>query len=285
MDLSHLRTIINDLGEKRDQLVNTMLITHDIDLAALDADLGSALARLGDLYSREKIPLITWASKKLTDQYLKRRFPLDWHSSNRFLESELGCISGRLGRVVAFNTPTLEIFPGQGEITRLIVAGEPLYLADPRQDLLDLVGHELGEYYRTRRLMRYRIKDGDFSHLPRDQFGLVCCISTNSTLETEVLIDIIDVAWCRLRPGGTLLLGYQPDTEPWAIELAEKRIYALHDEALLVERLNSLGYTDIDLHHERNRASTIMAIKPGYAPAITKAGAMRVKVLENQTSM
>ena len=81
-------------------------------------------------------------------------------------------IESRISLRTDWKYPALEIGCRDGEWTKLLVAGDPLYLIDVHQEFLDSAIKDYPVEYK-RRTRPYLIKNGDYSILPQRQFGFV----------------------------------------------------------------------------------------------------------------
>jgi SAM-dependent methyltransferase len=171
-------------------------------------------------------------------------------------------LMSRLGLVLDWRYPTLEIGCRDGEWTTHLVAGDPLYIVDTHQEFLTSTMNQFNPEYQ-RRIRPYLIKDQDFSVLPQQQFGFVFSWNFFNYLSLDSVKHHLQEIFNLLKPGGRVLFSYNNGDLPEAAEHAEHYYMTYMPKSLLLPMCEMLGY-DIHDHQDFHPAlSWIELQKPG----------------------
>lgn len=171
-------------------------------------------------------------------------------------------LMSRLGLVLDWRYPTLEIGCRDGEWTTQLVAGDPLYIVDTHQEFLTSTMNRFNPEYQ-RRIRPYLIKDQDFSVLPQQQFGFVFSWNFFNYLSLDSIKHHLQEIFNLLKPGGRVLFSYNNGDLPESAEHAENYYMTYMPKSLLLPMCEMLGY-DIHDHQDFHPAlSWVELQKPG----------------------
>lgn len=171
-------------------------------------------------------------------------------------------LMSRLGLILDWRYPTLEIGCRDGEWTTHLVAGDPLYIVDTHQEFLMSTMNRFNSDYQ-RRIRPYLIKDQDFSVLPQQQFGFVFSWNFFNYLSLDSIKHHLQEIFNLLKPGGRVMFSYNNGDLPEAAEHAEHYYMTYMPKSLLLPMCEMLGY-DIKDHQDFQPAlSWIELQKPG----------------------
>ena len=161
------------------------------------------------------------------------------------------------------NYACLEIGPGDGEWTPLLVAGDPLYLVDIHQEFLDSTAFKFPEQYR-RRLRPYLL---DFSNpynldmLPQNQFGFVFSWNVFDYFPAQQTRQYLESCFKVLRPGGRMLFSYNNCNTVIGVNFAEIGNKSWMTEELIQSICTDIGF-EIEVNNVDNE-SWLCIRKPG----------------------
>jgi len=177
----------------------------------------------------------------------------------------------RLGGYVDWRYPVLEFGCRDGEMTRYLVAGDPLYVADNYQEFLDNTINQFEESYRNR-IRPYLIQDPtenaldpvqiDFSMLPQEQFGFVFSYNYFNYRSIQGFKDYLSEIFKLLRPGGVMMFTYNNADLPQAAAYAENYFMSYMPKGLLIPLCRSLGF-DMIADYDFSTLSWLEIKKPG----------------------
>lgn len=115
---------------------------------------------------------------------------------------------GKIQRYSDWHYPGLEIGPRSGEFTQHLVGNDPLYVAELSPEYIKDLSSKFSPEYNAR-LRKYPIDfDSRLSNLPKNQFGFIFSWNFFNHCPLELLTLFINEAYTILRPGGTMLFGY-----------------------------------------------------------------------------
>lgn len=216
---------------------------------------------------------------KLRLDKLEEKLRLDFFGNFQAQEPNFSIIKSLLESLVNWEYPALEVFPGVGQFLPFMLGAEPLYIADRDQYILDHAASLFNEFYANKRLMRYLIKDYDFSELPQNSFGLVYAYNYMRFEDTEGLLDFAKNSLDLLLPGGHLFFVYNPSDMYWGIQEVEfSRGNVVFSEDLEAG-LNKLGYEFVRKAKDDPYLTYMLLKKPGELQSI-KASSILGKVID-----
>jgi hypothetical protein len=177
--------------------------------------------------------------------------------------------------------PVLELFPCTAQYLPFAVAGEPLFVADFDNYILDNCSKIFNEYYSEKRLMKYKINGSDLSALPNNSFGFIYAINYLRFENEDFLLRLAANAYKLLLDGGVYLFSYNPLEMYWALEEVERgTAYGAYTEKL-VSRLENIGFEVIKVFKENSFYSYVIVKKPGEIARIKTTGILG-KIIEKE---
>lgn len=171
-------------------------------------------------------------------------------------------LMSRLSAVVDWRYPTLEIGCRDGEFTKHLTAGDPLYITDTHQEFLDSTVDQFNTEYQ-RRIRPYLIKDQDFSILPQGQFGFVFCWNYFNYMALDTVRHHLQQIFDLLRPGGKIIFSYNNGDMPEAAGNAERYYMTYIPKSMLVPMCEMIGYDVVDSQDYQPALSWIELQRPG----------------------
>ena len=152
-------------------------------------------------------------------------------------------VKTRIYTYVDWRYPTLEIGPGDGDFTQHLIAGDPLYVVDIHQEFLDSTKKQFNEFYATKRLRPYLIKNNyDLSALPQQQMGFVLAWNIFNYFPLEGIKEYLKEISKLMRPGGVLLFSYNNSDRWQGAEMVENAFMCHTPKHVLLPLLESLGF-------------------------------------------
>ena len=167
-----------------------------------------------------------------------------------------------INKIIGNNVPVLELFPGNGQFTTKLIAGDPFYIADYFQENLEKVGNQFNDFYNNKRLMKLKITDFELP-LPDNQIGLAVSFKFFFVKDLEFIVSWAKEIFRVLRPTGSFIFNFIPDHTPGGIRMAEKHILTLINCQQLKKELEDIGYDEIKININDIYGSSITAQKPG----------------------
>lgn len=183
-------------------------------------------------------------TKNYGDEAHKKTIEFIRHYHRFGMDQEVeSVVNARIGRLVSWQYPGLEIGPGDGESTKKLVACDPLYLVDVHQEFLDSTMGQFNEAYR-RRLRPYLVKDTDLSILPQNQFGFVLAWNVFNYMPLTMIERYLASVYGVLRPGGTVMFSYNNGERfVRSAQWVENGHMTYAPKSLLLAAAKDLGYT------------------------------------------
>lgn len=216
---------------------------HKKIISELDSSLDNSIGRIKNIQGEHRV---SWFK--------------GWPRSGGQEETFKGVITGYCN----WEYPVMEIFPGNGELLQYSLSGEPLYIVDWDEVLLDNVSQQFNSYYASKRLMKYTIKDYDLSSLPQNSFGFIYCLNWLMFEKLEGLVDLAKNVYNCLMPGGTYLFYYNNSDDWWSVTDFNYYYFGLVSSADLKTELTKIGFEIIDDVRSRElNASYFVCKKPG----------------------
>lgn len=184
---------------------------------------------------------------------------LSWEEAHKF-----NLFRGIINGFSNWEYPVMEIFPGSGKMLSEALSAEPLYIVDWDDFVLEKCSSQFNEYYANKRLMKYKIKDYDFSALPQNSFGFVYSINQTLIENLNTLTDLSKNVFNCLLPGGIFLFVYNSSNYWWSVENIINHGYGITDKNELEKNLKEIGF-DIQEHKHNQEVgiSYVIVKKPG----------------------
>jgi SAM-dependent methyltransferase len=159
--------------------------------------------------------------------------------------------------------PALEIGCRDGQWTKLLVASDPLYIADVFPDFLSSAVQQFPPLYQGR-VRKYLIHDFyKISNLPKNQFGLIFSYNFFNYLSIDSIKQLLIQSMEWLRPGGTILFTYNNADLPAAAAYAENYFMTYVPESILIPMAESIGFETVFIYNCEPAYSIIELRKPG----------------------
>jgi hypothetical protein len=194
------------------------------------------------------------------DLELRRKFVQD----NRLDQYDVDRFTGLVTGNSSFALPTLELFPGTGQLIPAMVHGEPLYLVDRYLEICDEAANIMNnQFYANRRVRKYAVKDFDLSALPENSIAVAYCFNEFFYADTDYVRNWCDSIYKILMPGGKFVFNFMPEDELWAIEACQRMDFSIIDYKGLMKYLTSVGWQVEVCDKHEFRGSYISIIKPG----------------------
>lgn len=169
--------------------------------------------------------------------------------------------------------PALEIGCRDGEWTKLLVASDPLYIADVFPEFLNSAVDQFPEMYQGR-VRKYLVHDFyKINNLPKNQFGLIFSFNFFNYLSIDSIKQLLINAMEWLRPGGIIIFTYNNADISMSAGLAESYFMTYVPESILVPMAESIGFETIATHNiepshsfvEFKKRGTLNSIKASQA--------------------
>ena len=179
---------------------------------------------------------------------------------------------------VMYQYPVLEIGCRDGEWTKYLVAGDPLYLAEYTEEFLHNAVHQFTRQY-VPRVRRYLIKNNTIENLPLNQFNFIFSYNFFNYLSFDSIKEWMRSAHEWLRPGGVIMFTYNNADLGYGAGMAESGTQSYCPMSLLVPMCESIG---LEYHDHKDYVedigftplSWIQFKKPGELTTIKWAQAM-----------
>jgi SAM-dependent methyltransferase len=164
--------------------------------------------------------------------------------------------------------PALEIGCRDGRWTKLLVASDPLYIADVFEDFLLSSIQQFPAIYQGR-IRKYIIKDFyKINNLPKNQFGLIFSYNFFNYLSIDSIKQLLIQALGWLRPGGSMIFTYNNADLPAAAAYAENYFMTYVPESILIPMAESIGFETVFIYNCEPAYSIIELRKPGTLKSI-----------------
>ena len=149
----------------------------------------------------------------------------------------------RIGKYVNWKYPILEMGCRDGEMTKHLVAGDPLYVADNFKEFLHNTVEQFNSEYKHR-VRPYLINDEEvnFDALPHDQFGFIFSYNYFNYRSIQSIKDYFRQLFSLLRPGGAMLFTYNNADLAPACAYAESYFMSYMPKSILVPLVRSIGF-------------------------------------------
>lgn len=188
-------------------------------------------------------------------------------------EDTENAIASSVQRYVNWQYPGLEIGPGDGYWTKLLVGCDPLYLVDVHQEFLISSLEQFSEEYR-RRVRTYKINDIDLDCLPQNQFGFVFAWYVFNFMTADMIDLYLGEIMKVLRPGGIAMFSYNNAERPHAANFVETGFMSYMPKTYLLRQLKKYGFEILASHDLETAVSWVEIKKPGELSTVKAHQAM-----------
>lgn len=164
--------------------------------------------------------------------------------------------------------PALEIGCRDGEWTKLLVASDPLYIADEFEEFLTSAVQQFSELYQGR-IRKYKILENcKIANLPENQFGLIFSYNYFNYARLDSIKHFLNQTMIWLRPGGKIIFTYNNADLPAAAEYAEKFFMTYVPKSILQPMAENIGF-ETEYSYDNDLAFSMIEFKkPGLLESI-----------------
>lgn len=180
----------------------------------------------------------------------------------------------RINLYSTWRYPALEIGCRDGEWTKLLVASDPLYIADVFPEFLTSSIEQFPELYQSR-VRKYLIHDFyKIDNLPKNQFGFIFSFNFFNYLSIDSIKQILLQAMSWLRPGGVITFTYNNADLSTSAGLAESYFMTYVPESILVPMAESIGFETVFRYNSEPSHSFIEFKKQGTLKSVKSSQAL-----------
>ena len=208
-----------------------------------------------------------------SEYLLNRRLGTDDQAHNvRFVDEESReFLRHQLLKHSDWRLPGMIIHPGVEQFIDHLVALDPLYIVDQREELLVPAMQRFPEAYQ-RRLRPYVIDDYAYEdvlwQLPSNQFGFVFAYNYFNYKPMKVLRWYLNSIYTKLRPGGTVAFTYNDCDVAHGIALAEVGAACYTPAREIIAHAKSLGFEIVSTYRGQVDVCWMELKKPGEITSI-----------------
>jgi len=184
---------------------------------------------------------------------------------------------GVIQRNVNHQYPVLEIGCRDGEWTKYLVAGDPLYVAEYTDEFLHNAVHQFTRQY-VPRVRQYKIIKNTIENLPENQFGFIFSYNFFNYLSFDSIKQWMKSAHTWLKPGGVIMFTYNNADFGYGAGMAESSVQSYCPMSLLRPMCESIG---LEYHDHQDYVDTpftpmswIQFKKPGELSTVKLAQAL-----------
>lgn len=256
-----------DFDNIKDEINNSCQVIYD-ELRAVDAKLAEFKKNLTNVVSSVDRPCYE-KSQTIYKESLKDKpdYILDRYSFKTLLYNEgtRNFFKERVKLYTNWGWPGLEIRPGLGDVSDIMVACDPLYLVDTNNELFRKVKEMWSPEYQ-RRLRYYTINESDeliFKQLPKTQFGLVVTVDFFNFRPLDLIERYLKEIYNILRPGGVFIFTYNNCDFPIGVDNFNNSYYCYTPGHRIKETCQQIGYKVEASFNLDNNVSWLEIRKPG----------------------
>lgn len=266
-----------------EKIINLTKATLDIEKNT--DDLSMMISRFIDHYKKllEEID-ISQDNAYHRIKLLREEERIEWFKNWKKDEHQFEVFNGIVTSYCNWEYPVMEIFPGNGDMLPFAVSGEPLYVVDWDNYLLEKVGGQFNEYYATKRLMKYEINEFDLSNLPQNSFGFIYAVNYLMFESLAGLVELAENVYNCLMPGGVYCFVYNNSDDWWSVNNSVEYYFGLVNSDDLNNALTKIGFEIIQNVKSKNlNYSYIICKKPGDIDYIKKSSILAKIIDRNRT--
>jgi len=270
-----LQTLTNNIDQDTTEKILAVAEDHKKRIVDLDQD----TKNIGLIYEEIQDKITLLSSKFFQDNYqteLKHVSPefirkvRVMPENHKFVEE----LTQRINLYSNWKYPALEIGCRDGDWTKLLVASDPLYIADVFPDFLTSAVNQFPEMYQSR-VRKYLIHNFyKIDNLPKNQFGLIFSFNFFNYLSVDSIKQLLLQAMEWLRPGGTIIFTYNNADLSTSAGLAESYFMTYVPESILVPMAESIGFETVTSYNSEPSHSFIEFKKPGVLNSIKSSQAL-----------
>lgn len=182
---------------------------------------------------------------------------------------------------------TLQISPGYGDVTKHILAGTPLYIADDDFIMLEQFQGEFFNEVMRRRTNYYVVNDKDedpLNALPKSQIGFCVIVDYFNFKTVDIIEKYLKSLYNIMRAGGVVIFTFNNCDYPKGIDKVDEMYYCYTTESEMQTMCKELGFEIIKLvardYDELNNGISWLEIKkPGELSTI-RAGQGLAQIMD-----
>jgi SAM-dependent methyltransferase len=160
---------------------------------------------------------------------------------------------GVIQKNVNHRYPVLEIGCRDGEWTKYLVAGDPLYVAEYTDEFLHNAVHQFTRQY-VPRVRQYKIIKNTIENLPENQFGFIFSYNFFNYLSFDSIKQWMKSAHTWLKPGGVIMFTYNNADFGYGAGMAESSVQSYCPMSLLRPMCESIG---LEYHDHQDYVDTL----------------------------
>ena len=209
----------------------------------------------------------------LTKRFLEANYQTEcfWYEPDKIREVKKlvltdGSIEHLLSRIyinTSWEYPILEIGCRDGEFTKYLVAGDPLYISDVDNEFLESALVQFTPQYRSRVRKYLMSRDFTIQGLPKNQFGFIFSYNFFNYLSLDTIKQILLQAKEWLRAGGSMLFTYNNADLSASAGLSENYFMTYVPKSMLIPMIESLGFEVVDSQDHLPSTSWVEIKKSG----------------------
>jgi SAM-dependent methyltransferase len=189
------------------------------------------------------------------------------HAQLYYTEAVTKEVLGRIRKYTSWRWPGLYLGCRRNQFTQEMVASDPLYLVDHREEYLSSAISQFTSEYQ-RRVRTYQILTPDLSDLPQNTFNFVLSWNYFNYLGSQRVCAYIKSVASLLRPGGIFLFSYNDaDTVQGALA-AESGIMGFTTKSELKAQVQQLGLEIVEDRSPEVGINWLEVRKPGQLTTI-----------------
>lgn len=247
--INHFLSIVDHKG-----FIDSSILSHDnlskleVNLSRIDWAFKDVIEKLDNeidrraepFYNRDLDPgeFVLCGTANVELERLRRIMPTKEAVKNE--------ISSRIVLHTTPRHPSLEIGPGDGQWTPLMVAADPLYLVDIHPEFIESTKRQFTEAYQRRLRTYLNDWDGypgwDLSFLPQNQFEFVFAWNVFDFYQLDFIEKYLDSIFNVLAPGGSALFSFNNCDFPANAKFAETGFKAWATEKSIVNLCKRKGF-------------------------------------------
>jgi len=177
-------------------------------------------------------------------------------------ETTRDIVRSRIGFYLDWRYPALEIGPGDGDWTNLLVSGDPLYLIDYNDESLVKTKSQFNKQYQNR-LRCYTNMGYGLNSIPQNQMGLVFSWNVFNFLAFEHIKHYLSEIYNVLRPGGACIFSYNNSERPHSAKRSDDKYMAFTPETVLLKIIRNIGFDDVKSINKDSLLTWVEFKKPG----------------------
>jgi len=260
----HLTNLLNHCNDNYKFKISQLSESHLVKINVFNDD----IAQLKQIINEVNNEIYSLTRRFFEENYQKECF---WYNPTKIREVKKlvmadGSLEHLLSRIyinTSWQYPLLEIGCRDGEFTKHLVAGDPLYISDIDQDFLDSSLAQFTQQYQAR-VRKYLItQDFKINGMPKNQFGFIFSYNFFNYLSLDTIKQFLLQAQEWLKPGGSMLFTYNNADLSASAGLSENYFMTYVPKSMLVPMVESIGFQIVDLQDHLPSTSWIEIKKPG----------------------